>query len=242
MNAKQSLPLEWSEYAISARDRLQELQKEIAKGGTSSSPYLLLSNFAHNANCAGVGQVLAEALHGGFGSHLAQVTWQILEEGIEQLSGEEDEAGYSEPHRISFGTLCIHLGAIDALRSVVQSRWPDIVPSDIMPSTESQWLNLLCSTQSEREHAMFDPSAGLAALTAEVAASKGGQLEHGYAAMELALEVDPEHSDIDELIDDESAEGAYVRQFLMDRKISASTNETGLVPKDAPGQRRNRAL
>ncbi|MFK4705654.1 hypothetical protein ABIC83_002493 [Roseateles asaccharophilus] len=243
MNSNQPSSQVCSDYAISARERLQQLQKELLRGEPSSSPHLLLENFAHNAHEPGVGQVLAEALHEGFGSRISKITWQMLEEGIEQAAAKKMRKAIWEPSRIAFATLCLNIGAIDALRAVVQSRWPGIVPPDIMPSTESQWLNLLCTTRKDRDHPMFNPGAGLIALTAEIAAAKGGLLEHGYAAMELALEIDPDHSDVDDLLDDESPQGAYVRHFLMDRQIDASVVEAGLAPKDAPPDlRRNRTL
>ena len=157
---------------------------------------------------------VAKLLGGGLGADAALVGWRtVVARGI-VIAGEDSPA----PVRASFAAYCMFRGRLDILRQVALQVPLDSVPPEVRPSDRSQLLDLLCTTKSEREHPSFQGMDLISGLVG-VAAANAKDCGHASEALQLAWEVNPEHCGFDDLAEEASEEGAFVRSFLMNKGI-----------------------
>jgi hypothetical protein len=178
---------------------------------------------------------VAKLLGGGLGADAALIGWTVVARGI-VIAGEES----SNPVRASFAAYCMFRGRLDILRQVVAQVPLDSVPPEVRPADRSQLLDLLCTTKSEREHPSFEGMDGFPGLVG-VAAANAKDCGYANEALLLTWEVNPEHCGFEDLSEEASQEGAFVRSFLMNKGIelaAAPAPEVALQPSRARPSRR----
>ena len=108
------------------------------------------------------------------------------------------------------------------------------------PSGRSQWLDLLCTTRTERNHPAFEGFEGHGGLVEVAAAAFTHFPGESLAGLELAWELDPEHVGFETLSESQSAEGAVVREFLMRKAIGQGAVKEPATATAAPAAARAR--
>ena len=169
---------------------------------------------------AGVPVFAAKVLHGEYGANAARTAWRELERGMAAATGPMGAL------RMSFGAYCMAHGRLEILREVVKRGAPATVSAEMRPADESQWLDLLCTTSKEREHPAFEGFDATTGLVGVAAANACDFPEHCLEAMELAWDVNPHHPGFDELTEEASEGGAFVRSFLMNKGIEMAATQS----------------
>lgn len=173
-----------------------------------------------------VAPFVAKLLSGGFGGDAALVGWRSFAARGLVIAGEDTP----KPVLASFAAYCMFRGRLDVLRHVVLDVPLDSVPPELRPPNRSQLLDLLCTTRADREHPSFQGLDAFSGLVG-VAAANAGDCAHANEALELAWEVDCEHYGFDDLAEEASEEGAFVRSFLMNKGIEMAATP---APEVAP--------
>jgi len=165
----------------------------------------------------GVPEFVRGALHGRLGDAAGGLVWDLFLNGIHEPGA--DTANTSGQ---SLAGVCLAHGTLDVFREVVLSGAPARDGEPAWPSSRLHWLDLLCTTQSQRSHGAWDGLDESADRLVHLAATHGEFWpRHCAAALELAMEFDSNSLAIARFVDAPSAAGAFVRQFLMDRQLRA---------------------
>lgn len=185
-------------------------------------------------DASAIAPFLTKLLSGGFGADAALVGWRSFAARGLVIAGEDTP----NPVWASFAAYCMFRGrqGMDVLRQVVLQVPLESVPPELRPSDRSQLLDLLSTTRSEREKPSFEGMDNFNGLVGHAAAN-AGDCQYANEAMQLVWEVNPKHRGFDALAQEASAEGAFVRSFLMNKGIEEAGR---LAAGEVPQVRRSR--
>jgi hypothetical protein len=226
--------------AKGAHKLMSRLERAASTAGSDvAARETVRSTFASllNEEGATVAPFVVKVLSGGFGADAALACWsKVVARGI-AIAGDESE----NPVRAPFAVHCMFRGRLDILREVVLKVSLDAVPPGIRPPGRSQLMDLLCTTKSGREHPSFDGFDGFHGLVG-AAAMYAKDCPHAIAALELAWEVNPAHCGFDELAEEASEEGAFVRAFLMNKDIEMAAAPPSVAAAQSARARPKRSI
>ena len=178
-------------------------------------------------------QLLVDVLEGGHGKLLGALAYRAIETGISIGNGNRLDA--ANPMVASFAEVCMFKGRLAMLEAVLE-----VSPRDSSHNTrslsKSDFLDFLCSTAEEREKDLDALDEGRMEGLVGLAARNWDICRNAQQALDMAYEVNPEHHAWDSHVEDPSGPGAFVREYLMSRKLAAAG--PGTVAAAQPGRRR----
>lgn len=178
-------------------------------------------------------QLLVDVLEGCHSKLLGALAYRAIEAGISIGNGNPLDA--ANPMVASFAEVCMFKGRLAMLEAVLEVS-PRDSSHDTRSLSKSDFLDYLCSTAEERdkdpealEEGRMDGLVGLAARNWDICL-------YAREALDMAYAVNPAHHAWKSHVEDPSGPGAFVREYLMVRKLAAAG--PGAVAASEPGRRR----
>ncbi len=186
-------------------------------------------------------QLVVELVHGKRGAEAARAAWKQIQAGIPLHNDAFVSQGTT---RYSLAARCLMHGTVATFESLVLAGVPDVVPEDLKPRNQTEWMDLLCSTNSERLahklELMTRPDQVSLGAVGEIATFADVSPECAQEAFEVVWRLAPHHPGFDALARESSEPGAAVRTFLMSKRMVQVAQELPVVeaPVAPPWRRR----
>ena len=181
----------------------------------------------------GATDLLVDALHGCYGGLVGALAYRALETGTS--IGNANPLDDGNPMVASFAEVCMFKGRLAMLEAVLNVS-PRDSSSETRSLSKSDYLDYLCSTAGGRERYPSAFEDGRMEGLVGLAARNWDICRYAKEALDMAYRLTPEHHAWEFYVDEASGPGAFVREYLMNRKLAA-TEPAALVTEE-PGRRR----
>lgn len=187
-------------------------------------------------------QMAVDALQGKHGPEFSQFAWKSVQAGLPLHFEQFVSQGTM---RYSLAALCLMRGTVATFEAVVLAGAPEVVPTNLKPRNQVEWMDLVSSTDKERAalklELMTRPNMTPLGAVGEIATFADVFPAAAQEAFEVVWRLDPHHPGFHAAAQEPSEAGAAVRSFLMSKRMTQAAQDLPAGESPAASPRRRRA-